>query len=109
MPEQLGAVGNEKANATAKVAVINEKNLVLDRAVPYFGMERLISEATRRGWQNKWLFLDREGRKLREMKHDVNELKYSHSKNRRTETVLSCLETGHTYIAHLYLRKSSGM
>ena len=75
----------------------------LGKAVPHTDMKRQIKEAIRRGWQDKWLSLDREGRKLREIKRDVGEWNSSYNKCRRIETALSHLRIGHTNITHSYL------
>ena len=98
-----GVAGNEKADTVAKEAATDENIQTLGRAVPHTDMKRPIKEAIRRGWQDKWLSLDREGRKLRERKHDVGEWKSSYNKYRRIETILSRLRIGHTNITHSYL------
>ena len=59
-----------------------------------------------RNWQEKWNSLDREGRKLREIKQDVRKWKSSQNKCRRIETALTRLRVGHTNITHSYLMQS---
>ena len=69
-------------------------------------MKRQVREAISKRWQEKWNSLDREGRKLREIKQDVRRWKSSQNKNRRIETTLSRLRVGHTNITHSYLMQS---
>ena len=103
VPGHVGVAGNEKADTVAKEAASSEDTQTLDRALPHTDMKKPIRDAIRKGWQDKWLSLDREGRKLREIKRDVGDWNSSYNKNRRIETVLSRLRIGHTNITHSYL------
>ena len=53
--------------------------------------------------KNKWLSLDWEDRKQREIKCNVDEWNSSYNKNRRINTVPSWLRIGHTDTTHSYL------
>ena len=69
-------------------------------------MKQQVREAVFKKWQEEWNALDREGRKLREIKQDTRMWKSSLNKSRRIETALSRLRVGHTNITHSYLMQS---
>ena len=103
VPGHVGIKGNEEADTAAKEASANENYQFLDTAIPHTDMKRPVREAITKAWRNKWLSLGQKGRKLREIKTDVNEWSSSYNKNRRIETVLARLRIGHSNLTHSYL------
>ena len=102
VPGHVDIQGNEKADKAAKEA-ISAALEVPSKAIPHTDMKRPLREAVTNGWHRKWNALDRDGRKLREIKKDVRKCSSSHNKCRRIETILSRLRLGHTNITHAYL------
>ena len=92
-----------KMQTVAKEAAINLSLLTSTGPVPHTDTKRTSKAAVKAGWQESWLSLDRKGRKLREVKHDVGMWPSSYNKSRRRETFLSCLRIEHTDITHAYL------
>ena len=105
VPAHVNVAGNEKADTAAKDAALAPTQAP-PRAIPHTDMKRQVREAISKRWQEKWNSLDREGRKLREIKQDVRRWKSSQNKSRRIETTLSRLRIGHTNITHSYLMQS---
>ena len=66
-------------------------------------MRRPFRETITNEWHREWNSLAQEGRKLREIKKDVNDWTSSHNTIRRIETVLGQLRLGHTNITQVYL------
>ena len=81
----------------------NVRFLTFIRPMSHTDRKKTVKSAVNPGWQEKWLFVGREGGKLREVKHDVGMWHSSYNKSRRIETVLSRLRIGHTNITHAYL------
>ena len=102
VPGHVGIKGNESADVAAKEASRNLELPLVDK-IPHSDMKRPIREAVMESWHRKWINLDAEGRKLREIKEDIVEWKSSASKNRRFETAIARLRIGHTNLTHSYL------
>ena len=105
VPGHVDIAGNEKADAAAKDAALTLTQEP-PRAIPHTDMKRTVREAVFKKWQEQWNSLDQEGRKLREIKKNVEKWKSSLNKSRRIETALSRLRVGHTNITHTYLMQS---
>ena len=96
VPGHINVRGNKKADAALRAPTAPQK------AIPHTDTRRPLREAITNGWHRKWNSLAREGRKLREIKKDVEDWTSSH-KSRLIETVLAQLRLGHTNITHVYL------
>ena len=64
-------------------------------------MKRQIKVATRGGWQNNWLSVEQESRKLKEIKFDISEWNSSYNKIR--ELRHSCPTLDWTYQHHSFI------
>ena len=103
VPGHINVSGNEKADAAAKEAAAETTIHTPTKAIPHTDMKRIIREAIGKGWQEKWLSLGQEGRKLRGIKQDVGAWSSSYNKSRRSEVALCRFKIGHTNITHAYL------
>ena len=97
--------GNEKADNAAKHVVL-QTTQAPTIAIPHTDLKRPVRDAVFKKWQEYWNSLNREGRKLREIKQEVRKWKSSLNRSRRIETALSRLRVGHTNITHSYLMQS---
>ena len=63
VPGHVNISGNEKVDTAANVS-----GLTSTKPIPHTDTKRVVKAAVKAGWQESWLSLDREGRKLREVK-----------------------------------------
>ncbi|MEO1419310.1 MAG: ribonuclease H family protein, partial [Bacteroidota bacterium] len=103
VPGHIDIKGNEEADVAAKNAALNNNLPTNGKPILHTDMRKPIREAINKAWLNEWLNLDREGAKLREIKHSTSKWDSSYYKNRRMETTISRLRIGHTNLTHSYL------
>jgi hypothetical protein len=98
IPGHSGIIGNEIADEHASFA-INNKEIVLINKMLYDDAKKLIIERTKYKWQKIWNI---QNTKLNEIKRDIYRW-INPNLNRKEDTVLNRLRTGHTRITHGFL------
>jgi len=98
IPGHSGIIGNEIADEHASIA-INNKETVLINKMSYDDAKKLIIERTKYKWQKIWTI---QNTKLNEIKRDIHRW-INPNLNRKEDTVLNRLRTGHTRITHGFL------
>jgi len=98
IPGHSGIIGNEIADEHASIAT-NNKETVLINKMSYEDAKKLINERTKYKWQKIWNI---QTTKLNEIKRDIHRW-INPNLNRKEDTVLNKLRTGHTRITHGFL------
>lgn len=93
IPRHTDIAGNKKLDAAK-----NADRSTHIKAIHHTGMTREIKNAVWERWQNLWVSLNHQGRKLKEVKEVVSVWNSSYKKNRKIETFLSRLRIRHTNI-----------
>ena len=100
VPGHVGIRGNETADSMAKNAT---KEKMSRSYVPYTDVYPKVDRYVRNLWQEEWN--KQADNKLFQVRPDLTQFLPSLSGNRKEETVLCRLHTGHTFITHSYLLK----
>lgn len=98
IPGHSGIIGNEIADEHASIA-INNKDTVLINKMSFDDAKKLINERTKYKWQKIWNI---QNTKLNEIKRDIHRW-INPNLNRKEDTVLNRLRSGHTRITHGFL------
>ncbi|XP_076439394.1 uncharacterized protein LOC143278477 [Babylonia areolata] len=103
VPGHVGIRGNERADLLARNAVKKELSRSL---VPYTDMKRKVNTYVKDLWQEKWN--TQMDNKLFQIRPDLGETLPSGVKNRKEESVLCRLRTGHTFFYSFLLVEGGG-
>ncbi len=98
IPSHVGIIGNEKADAAAKAALVKD---ITDCLISYTDSRQYIGQFVRDLWQTEWDLAV--NNKLHAIKPLIGEQPSAYRSVRRDEVVLCRLKVGHTYLTHSHL------
>lgn len=100
VPGHVGIKGNEIADQLAKNATKEETSRTY---IPYTDLKPKVNSYVKSLWQKEWE--DKPDNKLFQIRPKLDDHLLTASKNRKEETVLCRLHTGHSHLTHSYLLK----
>ena len=99
VPSHIGILGNEKADAIARGAILNR--IDPDIKIPYTDLKFVVNQYVKSEMQSHWDLLTLN--KLKLIKPRIGQTTFPNIVKRNDETRLHRLRLGHTYLTHRYL------